>query len=70
MLGAPGEVAALKTESTELDVSTTYTDGVDALCAKLGVGGLATELEFSFFAVVGALGAGFRALVPGGTRDT
>jgi hypothetical protein len=70
MLGAPGKVTALKTESTELDVSTADTDAVDALCAELGVGGLATELELSFFAVVGALGTGFRALVPGGPRDT
>jgi hypothetical protein len=64
MLRAPGKVAALKTESPEFDVSTTDTDGVDALCAELGVSGLTTELEFSFFAVVGALGTGFRALVP------
>jgi hypothetical protein len=70
MLGAPGEVAALQTQGTELDVSTADTDGVDALRAELGVSRLATELEFSFFAVVGALGTGFGALVPGGAGNT
>lgn len=43
---------------------------MDTLRTKLGVGRLAAEFEFSLLAVVGALGTGRRALVPGGARDT
>jgi len=46
-LGTPGEVTGLETESTELLVTTTGADKVDALCAQTGVGGLAALLESS-----------------------
>ena len=70
MFTAPSEVARIKTESTVLEVATADTDGMDALGAELGVGGLTTELEFSLLAIVGALGTRVRTLVPGGTGDT
>lgn len=44
-LGAPGEVARVETEGTVLVVTTTSSDGVDALGANTGVGTLATSLE-------------------------
>lgn len=44
-LGAPGEVAGVETEGTVLVVTTTSSDGVDALGANTGVGTLATSLE-------------------------
>ena len=43
---------------------------MDALGTELGVGWLATELEFSLLAVVGALSTGMGALVPGGAGYT
>lgn len=46
-LGAPGEVTGLETESTELLVTTTGADKVNALATDAGVGGLATLLERS-----------------------
>lgn len=46
-LGAPGEVAAVETQSTELLVTTTGADKVNALGSDTGVGGLATLLEGS-----------------------
>ena len=46
-LGAPGEVAGLETEATELAVAATGADKVDALRTDTGVGGLATLLEGS-----------------------
>lgn len=46
-LGAPGEVAGVKTETTELLVTTTGADKVDTLGTDTGVGGLATLLERS-----------------------
>lgn len=70
VLAGPGEVTSLQTKGTELQVSSTDTDGVDALGAELGVGGLAAELELSLLAVVGALRTRGRTLVPGGTGDT
>jgi hypothetical protein len=47
-----------------LEVAATDTDGVDTLGAELGGSGLATELELSLLAVVGALRTSLRALVP------
>ena len=70
MLAAPSKVTRVETKGTVLEVATADTDGVDALGAELGVGGLTTELEFSLLAVVGALGTRVRTLVPGGTGDT
>lgn len=64
VLGGPSEVTSLETESPELSVSSTYANGVDTLGAKLGVGGLATELEFSLLAVMGALSTRRRTFVP------
>jgi len=46
-LGAPGEVTGLDTEGTELLVTTTGADQVDALGTNTSVGGLATLLESS-----------------------
>lgn len=46
-LGAPREVTGLETETTELLVTTTGADKVDALGANTGVGGLTTLLERS-----------------------
>ena len=54
-LAGPGEVTGLQTEGTVLEVSSTDTNGVDALGAELGVSGLTAELEFALLAVVGAL---------------
>jgi hypothetical protein len=58
MLRSPRKVTRLKTEGTEFAVTTSSTDGMDTLCTELGVSWLAAKLEFSLFAVVGALGAG------------
>ena len=70
MLAAPGEVTGLQTEGTELEVSSTDTNGMNALRTELGVRGLTAELEFALLAVVGALGTRGRTFVPGGTGDT
>ena len=70
MLTAPRKVARVETESTILEVTTTDTDGVNPLRSKLGVGGLTAELELSLLAVVGALGTGVGAFVPGGAGYT
>jgi hypothetical protein len=70
MLRCPGEVTSVETEGTVLGVTTTNAHCVDALCSKLGVGRLTTELEFSLLAVVGALGTSCRTFVPRRTRNT
>lgn len=44
-LGTPGEVTGFETEGTVLVVTTSGSDGVDALRANTGVGTLATSLE-------------------------
>ena len=46
-LAAPGEVAGFETETTELAVTTTGADKVDALGTDSGVGGLTALLEGS-----------------------
>lgn len=46
-LAAPGEVAGVETETTELAVTTTGADEVDALGADSGGGGLTALLESS-----------------------
>lgn len=46
-LAAPGEVAGVETETTELAVPTTGADEVDALGADSGGGGLTALLESS-----------------------
>lgn len=70
VLRSPCKVTTVKTEGTVLGVTTTNAHGVDALGSKFGVGGLATELEFSLLAIVCALGTSCRAFVPGRTRNT
>jgi len=70
VLRAPSEVAGLETESTVLEVTATNTDGVDSLGADTGVGSLATELESSLLAVVGAASTGSGSLVSRVTSDT
>ena len=44
-LGAPGEVAGLETQSTELAVAAAGADKVHTLRANTGIGGLAALLE-------------------------
>lgn len=44
-LRAPGEVAGLETESTELAVATTGADEMDTLGTNTGVGGLSAGFE-------------------------
>ena len=70
MFAAPSEVTRVEPESTVLEVTTPDTNGVNPLRTELGVGGLTTELEFSLLAVVGALGTGVGAFVPGGAGYT
>jgi hypothetical protein len=69
-LGTPGEVTGVETEGTVLVVTTSGSDGVDALGANTGVGTLATSLESALLPVVGTLGTGGGALVSRVTRDT
>ena len=69
-LGAPGEVALVESEGAELPVASAAPDGVDALRAKLGVGGGAGQLELALVADGGALAAGGAALVPVVAGDT
>lgn len=69
-LSAPREVTGLQTESTELLVTTTSTDGVDTLGTNLGHGRLATQLELPLLAVLSAHGTGVRTLVARVTADT
>ena len=70
VLAGPCEVAGLETEGAVLEVTPTDTNGVHPLGAKLGVGWLTAELEFSLLTVVGALCPSLRSFVPGGPRDT
>lgn len=65
MLGGPGKVARVETESAILEVTATNAHGVNTLWAKPGVGGLTTELELSLLAVVGTLGTRRGAFVSG-----
>jgi hypothetical protein len=85
-LGAPGEVAGLETQSTELAVSTAGADKMNTLSANTGVGRLAALLEspkamldmtvdaiglcIPLLAVVCALRTGSGALVARVARDT
>ena len=64
MLRAPGKVARVQTEGTELLVATAGAHSADALRTELGVRSLATELELSLFAEGDRGGSGGRALVP------
>lgn len=66
----PGEGTRVQTESTVLDVTTTDTDGVDALLTKLGVGGLTTKFELSLLTIVSTLGTSVRTLVTAITANT
>lgn len=70
MFASPREVTSLQTKGTVLQVSSTDTNSMDALKAKLSTGWLAAELELSLLAVVGALSPSGRTFVPGGTGDT
>ena len=69
-LGAPGEVAGVETEGTELEVAAAAADGVDATLADLGHGGGAAHFELPLLAVLLTAAAGFAALVPSLTCDT
>ena len=70
VLATPGKVARVETERTVLEAAAANTHRVDTLGTKLGVGGLAAELELSLLTVVGALSTRVRTLVPGGAGDT
>ncbi len=48
----------VETHSTVLEVSTTDTDGMNALWAQLCHSRLATQFELALFAVLGTLGTG------------
>ena len=69
-LGTPGEVTGIQTHGTELAVTSTGANLVDALSTELGVGSLTTQLELSLLAILGALGSGSGALVAGVSADT
>ena len=69
-LAAPREVTRIEAESAVLEVTAADADSMNPLRAKLSVGSLATELEFSVLSVVGALSTRGRTFVPGGTGDT
>jgi len=62
-LGSPRKVARVQTKGTEFGVTTTGAHAVDALDAKLGVGGLTAEFELALLAVVGTLGTGSGTLM-------
>jgi hypothetical protein len=70
MLRSPCKITRIKTEGTELGVTTPCAYSVHTFRAKLGVCWLTAELEFSFLTIVGALGTCCGTFVPGCTRDT
>lgn len=70
VLGTPGKVARLETQSAVLKVATTNADSVDALGTDTRVGSLTTELEGALLTVVGAASTGGRSLVSRVTSDT
>lgn len=69
-LGTPGEVTRVQTHGTELAVTTTGANLVNALSTELGVGSLTAQLELSLLAVLSTLGSGSGALVAGVSADT
>ncbi len=70
VLGTPGKVARLETQSTVLEVAAANTHSVDALGANTRVGSLTTQLKGALLAVVGAASTGSRSLVSRVTSDT
>ena len=69
-LAGPGEVTSVEAEGTVLESTTADTDAADLLLSDLGVGGLATELEFPFHADADATTTRAAALVDRITRNT
>ena len=65
MLRSPCKVTAIETKSSIFEVSSTDTDSVNALSTKSGVCRLATKLELSLLAVMGALCTRCGTLVTG-----
>ena len=65
VLRSPCKVTAIETESSIFEVSSTDTDSVNALSSKSGVCRLATKLELSLLAIVGALRTRCGTLVAG-----
>lgn len=63
-LGTPAEVAGVQAERAVLHVAAAAAHRVDALVAQLGVSRRAPHLELPLLPVLGALSAGFTALVP------
>jgi len=73
VLGTPGEVALVQTESAELQVATTTADGADTLgltVDELGHGGGAANLELALLLMDVAATAGQAMLVTGITTNT
>ncbi len=66
----PGERTRVQTESAVLNITSTDTDGVDALLTELGVGRLTTEFELSLLAIVSTLGTSVRTLMTAITANT
>lgn len=66
---SPCKITRVKTESTLLDISTTYTNFVDAFGTNTGVGCLTTKLILSLFAIVSTLGSCMRTFVTTITTD-
>ena len=70
MLTSPSKITRIQPERTVLQVPASNTNTVNTFWAKLCVGGLTTEFEFSFLAVLGTMSTCMRTLVSGGARDT
>lgn len=70
MLRSPCKVTAIETKSSIFEVSSTDTDSMNALGTKFGVCRLATKLELSLLAIVGALRTTCGTLVARCTGNT
>lgn len=66
----PREVTGLNSQSSELLVATSGSDGVDSLGTDLGVGWLSTQLKLSLLSELGSFGTGCRTLVTRVSGDT
>jgi len=64
MFRSPCKIARVKAKCTIFNIPPTHTDGVNALDAEFGVGGLTAELELSLLAIMSTLGTRLRAFVP------
>lgn len=69
-LRGPREVTGLESQSSELLVTTSGSDGVDSLSTDLGHGRLSTQLELSLLSELGSFGTSSRTLVTRVSRNT